>query len=228
MSYALVATGGADFPNLGNRRIAAEPSTHIHPQEWDDATLAAAIAAGDAAAFDELYRRYRPLAFAVALGLLREPAAAEDAVHDAFLRFWRAARSFQPARGSLRSWLLTIVRNAAIDELRDRQMARRPDVDRAQREIHNRPGDDVAAAAVAHADAEQLHTALRALPQAQRQVLELAFFAGLTHGEIAACTGTPLGTVKGRVRLGLRRLRGELGGFAQASGANGPGQWQLA
>src|SRR5262245_21793560 len=76
----------------------------------DDTTLALAIAAGDAAAFDQLYLLYRPLAFAAAYALLQEPQAAEDAVHDAFLKVWRAAASFQPGRGSLRAWLLTIVR----------------------------------------------------------------------------------------------------------------------
>ena len=217
MSHALLA---------GGRR--ALPSPTDRPTELigrDDTALAVAIAAGDATAFDELYHRYRSLAFAVALGLLREPAAAEDAVHDAFLRLWRAAQSFQPARGPLRSWLLTIVRNAAIDELRARQLAQRPEVNQAQRDIHDLLDEDVAAGALARVEAEQLRAALRSLPHAQRQALELAFFAGLTHGEIAAHTGIPLGTVKGRVRLGLRRLRQDLGELALVASASG--RWQM-
>jgi RNA polymerase sigma-70 factor, ECF subfamily len=94
--------------------------------ELDDRALLAAVAVGDVAALDLLYRRYRPLAFAVACKLMRDPAAAEDIVHDAFLSVWRAASSFQPGRGSPRAWLVTIVRNAAIDSLRTRELSRRP------------------------------------------------------------------------------------------------------
>jgi RNA polymerase sigma-70 factor (ECF subfamily) len=216
VSYALVEDARV-LHSRPSRQGAADASEWNGAADADDSALAASIAAGDAAAFDELYRRYRPLAAAVALGLLHEPAAAEDAVHDAFLRFWRAARSFQPARGQLRSWLLTIVRNAAIDELRARQLARRPEVTRAQLDIHAHSGDDVVAGALARAEAERLHLALRSLPAAQRQALELAYFGGLTHSEIAARTGMPLGTVKGRVRLGLRRLRHDLGDYAWPS-----------
>jgi RNA polymerase sigma-70 factor (ECF subfamily) len=232
VSYALVEDAQGLHSRPGQQAAAdASASASASASAWngtaeaDDSALTASIAAGDAAAFDELYRRYQPLAFAVALGLLHEPAAAEDAVHDAFLRFWRAARSFQPARGALRSWLLTIVRNAAIDELRARQLARRPEVTRAQLDVHVHPGDDVVAGALARSEAERLHVALRSLPAAQRQALELAFFAGLTHSEIAARTGMPLGTVKGRVRLGLRRLRHDLGDYAWPAAESE--QWRL-
>src|SRR5215212_5738858 len=98
-------------PDLGHG-IEGEPG---------DGALVAAIAAGDGAALDLLYRRYRPLAFGVACKLLRDRPAAEDVVHDAFLSVWRAASSFQPGRGSPRAWLLRIVRNAAIDSLRARE-----------------------------------------------------------------------------------------------------------
>jgi RNA polymerase sigma-70 factor (ECF subfamily) len=176
----------------------------------DDAGLVLAIAAGDAAALDLLYRRYRPLAFAAAYALLRDPHAAEDAVHDAFLKVWRAAASFQPSRGSLRAWLLTIVRNAAIDHLRTRRVVTRPDLTFDGDEMQAGSDPDVASAVEAATDARRLHAALNTLPPAQRHAVELAFFAGLTHGEIAVQTGLPLGTVKGRVRLGLRHLRDHL------------------
>ena len=176
----------------------------------DDAGLVLAIAAGDAAALDLLYRRYRPLAFAAAYALLQDPHAAEDAVHDAFLKVWRAAASFQPARGSLRAWLLTIVRNAAIDQLRTRRVVTRPDLTLDREDVQAGSDPDVASTVEAASEASRLHDALRTLPPAQRHAVELAFFAGLTHGEIAVQTGLPLGTVKGRVRLGLRRLRDHL------------------
>jgi RNA polymerase sigma-70 factor (ECF subfamily) len=179
-----------------------------------DTAFAAAIAAGDMTALDALYRRYRPAAFATAFALLREPAAAEDAVHDALLRAWRSAASFQPARGSLRSWLLTIVRNTAFDHLRAQQLARRPQPKLAYEATADDGHDDVFTSVATAADAQRLREALRALPAEQRHALELAFFAGLTHGEIATRTGTPLGTVKGRVRLGLRRLRRDLSDLA--------------
>ena len=185
----------------------------------DDDGLALAIAAGDAAALDQLYRRYRPIAFAAAYALLQEPHAAEDVVHDAFLKVWRAAASFQPERGSLRAWLMTIVRNAAIDHLRTRRVVTRPDLTFDRDEVQADSDPDVASTVEAATDARRLHAALSTLPPAQRHAVELAFFAGLTHGEIAVQTGLPLGTVKGRVRLGLRRLRDHLQDLEPASSA---------
>jgi RNA polymerase sigma-70 factor (ECF subfamily) len=178
--------------------------------EGDDAALVAAVATGDAVALDLLYRRYRPVAFAAAYGMLRDPNAAEDAVHDAFLNVWRGARSFQPARGPLRGWLLTIVRNTATDHLRARRFAAPSQDAWESSALTAQSDDDISATVAAAADAGRLRAALQTLPPDQRSTLELAFFGGLTHGEIAARTGVPLGTVKGRVRLGLRRLRHEL------------------
>lgn len=177
----------------------------------DDADLITAIAAGDAAALDQLYVRYRPAAFATAYAVLRDPGAAEDTVHDAFLGVWRGAASFRPERGSLRGWLLTIVRNAAMDHLRARRFTLQPTVEIDQIERRGHVSEDVSHEVVLAADARRVRAAMRTLPPAQRDAIELAFFGGLTHGEIAARTGLPLGTVKGRLRLGLRRLRRDLG-----------------
>jgi RNA polymerase sigma-70 factor (ECF subfamily) len=188
-------------------------------QDADDAALVAAIAAGDAAALDRLYVRYRRVAFVAAYTVLQEPNATEDVIHDAFLNLWRAANSFRPSRGSLRGWLLTIVRNAAIDHLRARQRAAPAATLDHHEEYTPAHGvqDDLATTVAAAADARRLHSALSALPPLQRQAVELAYFGGLSHGEIAAHTGTPLGTVKGRVRLGLRRLRDDLHDLAPAT-----------
>jgi RNA polymerase sigma-70 factor (ECF subfamily) len=178
----------------------------------NDEALMAAIAAGDAAALDQLFVRYRPLAFGAAYGVIQDASAAEDVLHDAFLSVWRAASSFRPDRGSLRVWLRTISRNAARDRVRELARARRVQtpLDVVARELSG--GDDVATTADVAAEMRRLHAALATLPASQRTVIELNFFGGLSHGEIAARCGVPLGTVKGRGRLGLLRLRRELDG----------------
>lgn len=194
---------------------------HIGLGQLDDNALMAAVLAGDAAALDQLYVRYRPVAFAAAYALLRDPNAAEDAVHDAFLSVWRAASSFKPGRGSPRGWLLTIVRNTAIDVLRARQLARRQQATLVGIEISAQPEEDVSATVAMVGDARRLRTALTALPLPQRHAVELAFFGGLSHGEIAERTDVPLGTVKGRIRLGLRRLRHDLSASVPSSQTHG-------
>ena len=173
----------------------------------DDDTLMAAVAAGNAAALDQLYVRYRPVAFAAAYAIVQDRFVAEDVVHDAWLRVWGAARSFRPERGAPRPWLLTIVRNTAIDTHRVRQAARRHHDALVRHATGSLPAEDFATTVAITDDARQLRDALAALPPAQRQAVELAFLDELTHGEIAARTGVPLGTIKGRIRLGLRRLR---------------------
>lgn len=193
-------------------------SVRIEP---DDRECAAAMRAGDVTALDALYRRYQGIALATALAILRDPAAAEDVVHDAFLRAWRSAASYQPERGPLRAWLMTVVRNTAIDHLRARQLATRRQpllADTTARVIDPDPLTAVTAAA----EAQRLRQAMATLPDAQRHALELAYFAGLTHGEIASRTGAPLGTVKGRVRLGLGRLRQALGELAHDAAGLAP------
>jgi RNA polymerase sigma-70 factor, ECF subfamily len=203
---------------------AASSDTAIGPADTD---LIAAIARGEADALGTLYCRHRASSFATAYTLLRDPAAAEDVVHDAFLNLWRAAGSYQARRGSPRPWLMTIVRNAALDQLRSRELANRSH----HRLIHGSdasPADDPATAASDAADARRLRAALMALPAAQRDVVELAFFAGLTHGEISDRTGTPLGTVKGRLRLALRRLRGDLRDLAPALPVTGSPRTETA
>jgi len=187
-----------------DRPCGADSSTATH--QLEDTAIAAMMASGDAAALHLLYLHYRAAAFAAAYTLLRDACAAEDVVQDAFLRAWRSAASYHPERGSLRSWLLTIVRNTAIDQLRARGIAQRYQPRLVHEAVDAEGEDDVAATVAGAADARRL----------QRHALELAFFGGLTHGEIAAHTGAPLGTVKGRVRLGLRRLRQELADLAPA------------
>jgi RNA polymerase sigma-70 factor, ECF subfamily len=194
---------------------------HIGPEGCDDAALIAAVARGDAAALDQLFLRHRRAAFGVAFALLRDPHAAEDAVHDTFLSVWRSARTFRPERGQAKSWIQAIARNMAIDLLRARQLTARQQSALVHADSNSQRQDDVAAMVVMAAEARRLRAALASLPPSQRVAVELAYFAELTHSQIAEQTRTPLGTVKGRIRLGLKRLRQDLGAAAGPSPGSG-------
>jgi RNA polymerase sigma-70 factor (ECF subfamily) len=153
---------------------------------------------------DQLYDAYHRQAIGVAYSVLRDRTEAEDVVQEAFLAAWRARDRYDSAKGTTRTWLLTMVRNRAIDALRSRQVRRSEALDEAR----PLPDDcDVAATVLAGLDADWLRTALGSLSPEQRRAVELAYFAGLTHVEIATRLELPLGTVKGRLRLALERLR---------------------
>jgi RNA polymerase sigma-70 factor, ECF subfamily len=175
-----------------------------------DEELIADLGRGDAAALGLLYDRYRRLAMAVAYRILDDATAAEDCLQDAFLQVWRNHGSFHPERGSVKSWLLTIVRNAAIDRHRGREGRARQDRPIDEVDYLLGENDDPFAQAAASMQAEQIQAAIRELPEEQRDAITLAFFHGLTHQEIAERMGVPLGTVKGRMRLGLKKMRQQL------------------
>ncbi len=182
------------------------------PDGSSDEAVLAAIQQRDDAALGVLYDRYGRLAFGLAYRILGEPGVAEDVVQEAFLSVWRRASSFQAGRGSARSWLMSIVHNAAIDRRRGRYRREQTDVqldDVAYR--LETDTDDMFAVVAEGIAAEQVRAALDELPPEQRQAIEMAYFSGLTHQEIAERTGTPLGTVKSRMRLGLKKLRTLLG-----------------
>jgi RNA polymerase sigma-70 factor, ECF subfamily len=186
-----------------------------------DDELIAAIARGDHAALLMLYDRYGRMAYGLAYRILGDPGTAEEAVQDAFLRVWRRAATFDPerARGAVRSWLLTIVHHCAIDLLRRRAGA--PPVVAGLDEIAERQAAPDAWSDVSgRLEQERVRTAVATLPGEQRRAIELAFFDGLTHREIAERDGLPLGTVKGRLRLGLRRLYNLLA--EPVAGGDGP------
>ncbi len=174
-----------------------------------DAELMSAIAGGDAASLATLYDRYRTLAYAVALRIVGDRQRAEDVVQDAFVSVWRRAGSYSAARGGVRTWLTSIVRNRAIDIVRARRESRDDDEPTLLALRDPRPPvEDQVAAAV---DRDALLAVMADLPPEQRHVIGLAFFAGHSHAQIAAATRTPLGTVKSRIRLGMNRLREGLG-----------------
>ena len=174
-----------------------------------DNELIAAVAQGEHPALLALYDRHGRMAYGLAYRILGDAGAAEEAVQDAFLRVWRRAATFDATRGGVRSWLMTIVHHCAIDGVRRRAGA--PPVVAGLDEIAERRATPDAWSDVAQRlDSERVRSAVATLPGEQRRAIEMAYFDGLTHREIAERDGLPLGTVKGRLRLGLRRLHGLL------------------
>ncbi len=173
------------------------------------------IARGDRDAFARFYDRHAALVHTFALRILRERGEAEEVVQDVFLQVWRQAASYTTERGTPEAWLITLTRSRGIDKLRSRR--RRDEMVRPADNPERLPEPAVQESATGSAEARAtLGGALADLPAAQRSVLELAYFDGLTQSEIAARLGEPLGTVKTRMRSGLERLRGAL---AAGSGA---------
>ena len=173
--------------------------------ELDRAVLAR-VAGGELDALEELYDRYRTMAYSIALRVTGDATLAEDVLQDAFLGAWRHAGRYVEGRGSVKTWLLAIVHHRAIDAIR----RRRPTTTLPEREDVPPPAltaPDVWGEVAAGLDADTIRGALAALPEAQREAIELAYFGGLTQQEVAARTGAPLGTVKGRMRLGLLAMR---------------------
>ena len=174
-----------------------------------DEQLLARIGSGDAGALGEIYDVYGRTVFAVVYRMLSSPEAAEEVVQDVFHSVWRRAADYQPERGAVRTWLLAIARNAAIDwrRTKGKRIEREVELDAAA----TRPSESsVEEAVIMSLRAERVREGVRALPPEQRDVLALAFWGGLTQTEIAERTGTPLGTVKSRVRLGMDKLRQRL------------------
>ena len=175
----------------------------------DDAHTVGRVAAGDHAALEELYGRYGRIVHSLAQRITRDSGLAEECTQDVFLALWRSARDFDATRGRLTTWLMTITRNRAIEMVRHR--GRRPalhdgDALALELEADERAANPVDA--VADADvAERVAAAMAELPADQLEVVKLAYFDGLSQTEIAEVIGIPLGTVKGRMRLALDRLR---------------------
>ncbi len=175
----------------------------------EDVGLVALMAGGDAGAFALLYDRHCRAAYFVAHGITRERQAAEDVLQNAFLRVWRAAGSYQAHKGTVKTWILAIVQNQAIDELRA-SVARRRVRDRFEATA---PGWQPSEAFVERRDPRHagLREALDALPPEQLEVVRLAYFSDHTHFEIADLLDLPLGTVKSRMRLAFKKIRAHFG-----------------
>jgi RNA polymerase sigma-70 factor (ECF subfamily) len=171
-----------------------------------DEDLMALVEGGDSGAFAALYDRHGRAAYSLAYRMAGERQAAEDLVQDAFLDVWRAAGSYRAERGSVRTWVLTIVHNRGIDQIRSAASRRRVQ-DRVEATSSLSQPSEAFSEAWRNSQRTQVRKALKDLPAAQLQVLELAYFSGYTHTEIADLLGLPLGTVKGRMRLGLKKIR---------------------
>jgi len=165
----------------------------------------------DPEAFEVFYDRHGGAAFSLAYRILGERGAAEDCIQEAFISIWRSGGKFDAARGSVRSWTLSIVRNRAIDVLRSKA-GKAPKMTFDDDEIiESRPSGELTdEEAMRHETATEVRGALSQLPDDQSKVIQLAYFGGFSQSEIAGMLNVPLGTVKGRMRLGLEKIRGEL------------------
>jgi RNA polymerase sigma-70 factor (ECF subfamily) len=179
-----------------------------------DAELLRRIAAGDAAAVDDLYDRFRRPAFALARRILADDTLAEEVLQDVFLEVWRHPGAFDGRRGTFASWLMAMVHHKAVDAVR-REESQRRRLTRAEEDLALRAPlstYDVEEEAWSRSVGERVRAALGDLPEPQREALTLAFYGGYTQREVAALTGAPLGTVKTRMLAGMRRLKEGLGG----------------
>ena len=163
--------------------------------------VVSAIRSGDESAMAHLYDKYSSIVYSVALRVLADTGAAEDVLQEVFMQLWRNPGAFDASRGNLAPWLAVIARNRAIDSLRRRQ----PETDIEDVIVSVEP--DMAGDAERSRAMEKVRSALGSMPAPQRSALEMAYFEGLTHTEIAEKTGEPLGTVKTRIRAGLMALR---------------------
>ncbi len=174
-----------------------------------DRRLVRRIEAGDEEAFRSLFATYAPSAMALAVRVVRQTQLAEEIVQEAFLTLWRTPGIFDERRGSVKAWLMTMVHHRAVDAVRREEAQRRRSDEMVGgiREETDDPTDAVVEAVAAPAERDAVRTALRSLPDDQREVLELMYFEGLSQSQVAARTGAPLGTVKSRALLGMRRMR---------------------
>ncbi|HUA70878.1 MAG TPA: sigma-70 family RNA polymerase sigma factor [Solirubrobacteraceae bacterium] len=182
-----------------------------------DEELMQVVLDGDVRAFEVVFDRHASAAFSLAYRMCGRRAAAEDIVQEAFLSLWRSGSGYDPRRGSVRSWVLSVVHNRAIDAMRRTGSKAGRDVpdDGIAERLPARDATD--AEVLRRDDARQVRTALDELPTDQRRVIELAYFGGFTHSEIAEMLGLPPGTVKGRMRLGLNKMRYVLGEEARVT-----------
>jgi RNA polymerase sigma-70 factor (ECF subfamily) len=184
---------------------------------YADEDLMPLVEVGDAEAFATLYDRHGRMAYSLAYRMMGEKQQAEDVVQEAFIKVWRSAGGYRVGRGSVRTWILSIVHNSGIDQIRSHARRGRMQ-DKVEASAPTTEPSEAFAETWRNTQQEQVREALNTLPQEQLKILELAYFSGYTRVEIAERLELPLGTVKGRMRLGLQKIRG----FFQARGAAVP------
>jgi RNA polymerase sigma-70 factor (ECF subfamily) len=175
-----------------------------------DKALMLRIRDNDPDAFSELYDRYARLALRVAASVCRDAGHAEQAVQEGFLSIWRSRAGYRPGSGSVKGWALSVVRNRAIDAVRREAAASRVPVVDFDASVSDSGSPSPQDAVVARSEADALRASMARLPDTQAEVITLAFFGGLTHSEIAEQLSLPPGTVKGRMRLGMHKLRSDM------------------
>ncbi len=172
-----------------------------------DPELLARIARNESWALAELYDRYARLVYSIALRMLRDSEVAEEVVQDVFTKVWRHAQEYSPDRGRVSTWVASIARHSCLDELRRRHVRPQPQSIEEESPMELAGADNPEDAAVDAIERARVRHALAQIPAEQRATIELAFFEGMTQQEIATRTQTPLGTVKTRIHLGMRKLR---------------------
>jgi len=182
-----------------------------HLRSLADEDLMQLVRRGQAPAFELIYERHSQAAFSLAYRMAGSRGVAEDVVQEAFLNIWRSGARYERSRGSVRTWLLGIVHHRAIDALRRSFVHEKRRASDEGLEETLETGERTDAEAARHEEAAAVRSALQGLPPEQSQVIELAYFGGFTHTEIAEMLETPVGTVKGRMRLGLEKMRHALG-----------------
>lgn len=176
---------------------------------FDDNALLLRVAQQDRQSFQTLYERLSPQALGLAVRILDDRAAGEDVLHDAFVRVWKHAEKFDPERGSARTWLLTIVHRLSIDALRRRRSKTTVAIDAPEHEDWDLPDEDANTHDTAMTNLSRTHvlSAMNGLPDSHRQIIELAYYRGMTHREIALHLDEPVGTVHSRVRQSMMLLK---------------------
>jgi RNA polymerase sigma-70 factor (ECF subfamily) len=186
-----------------------------NPRDLADEELMELVRRGHASAFEVVYDRHASAAFSLAYRMCGQRALAEDVVQEGFLALWRSGSRYDSSRGSVRSWILRIVHNRAIDALRRGAVHDRARVDTDGIAERVAAPDRTDLEFVRRDEAREIRDALESLPDEQSRVIELAYFGGLTHVEIASMLDVPVGTIKGRMRLGLAKMRMTLGDPAE-------------
>ena len=171
-----------------------------------DEELLEQVARCDSTAFTEIFHRHRRMLYTLSLGILREPAEAEEAVQETFVQVWNHADRYDPSRASVQGWLSTITRSRSLDRLRAQKNRRTDNDDRGMATLKAEL-PSIEDTLMSGEIAERVRQGLVALPEAQQSVVQLLFYEGLTHAEVAARLGAPLGTIKTRLRLALEKLK---------------------
>jgi RNA polymerase sigma-70 factor (ECF subfamily) len=198
-----------------NARRPASAMSGTGLRDLADEELMQLVRRGHADAFEVVYDRHADAAFSLAYRMCGQRALAEDVVQESFLALWRSGGRYDRNRGSVRTWILGIVHNRGIDALRRRAVRERGRVSDEGIEERIAAPEHTELEVARRAEAREIRDALQQLPDEQSRVIELAYFGGLTHMEIASMLDTPIGTVKGRMRLGLAKMRMALGDPAE-------------